>query len=503
MYRTSKHTLAALVATIALATPACDKGAAPRDHAAATAKKAPLNVVRSAAAEPLVVRGEVEGVLWKHVFDGNAITGLEACGDHVYANTAAGRVVRWNTKAMTVEEVVEAFGAVSAIDAAPDGLLAGSSLGRLSMATCGLKTVESGLDDLLPVQFTALDPRSKTRALTIFHELRKGEPSAVASLVDLRTGRGIHPPFATPQPQGATLSGFVDYKGELWMGLSTRTGGSKLWYLERFDVEQHGVQDLADDLELLGLQQIRRQVWAFGARDDRSSGFIARVDTGTAQLKWDGARAWFGSVPGGDVPTGRPITYILQDGEDLLVFVPDGIYRTDLELRRWKRLAGPDSRDASPFRRVGGHVNRGESILVGSAEGLIKIDDDRWELSRVPAITATPPNDAAPTAAWWGERRYEIVDGELRITKNREDAEVPSAIDRPAAVAVDSAGRLWIVGHERIAVLSDPNNTAARTLDTGAIGVDLTQIASVARSSEDAVGFWLRDGSAIHFRLPK
>lgn len=503
MYRTSKQTLATVVAAIALAAPACDKDAAPKDHAAATARKAPINVVRSAAAEPLVVRGEVNGVLWKHVFDGNAITDLTACGERIYANTAAGRVVRWNPKSMTVEEVVEAFGAVSAIDAAPDGLLAGSSLGRLSMATCDLETIESGLEDLLPVQFTALDPRSKTRALTIFREVRKGAPTAVASLVDLRTGRGIHPPFATPQPDGAAVTGFVDYKGELWMGLSTRTGGSKIWYLERFDVEQQGVRDLAADLELLGIQQIRRQVWAFGARDDRSSGFIARVDTGSAQLKWDGAKAWFGSVPGGDVPVGKPITYVLQHGDDLLVFVPDGIYRTDLELRRWKRLTGPDTTAAEPFRRVGGHAEHDEALLVGSAVGLVKIEDDRWELSRIPDTTATRPNDAAPTAAWWGERRYEIVDGDLRITRNATGATAPSVIDDPVALAADPAGRLWIVGDTKIAVLDQPDSGDALTIDAETIGVDLTTIVALTPSAEDAIGFRLRDGSAIHFRLPE
>lgn len=506
--RRVSSTLPALAACVLIAGAACDKSRSAVANDSAETAKAPSVAIERAATEPAVLRGEADGLMWKHEFDAGNTTGIARCADQLYSLTAAGRVVQWNRETLKILHIPDDLGAVSTIDAAPDGLLFGTFDGRLISATCDLKTKVEAPEFGHEVAFAQLDPRSIKRALTVFVEQPKdeGDPAqTLASLVDLRTGKSVHSPFRAKLPEMSRPVGFVDYKGELWLG-HAGPRGTKLWYLERFDADQPSVQGFEDSMELLGLAQVKRQVWSYGAGGSSKgdgAAFIGRVDSGRLQMMWDGKEAWFGQAPGGEPPVDEPITLLVQSGEQLVVLTPNAAHFTDLELRRWRKLGGLDAQK-DVFERPTRALSEGKHLLFGTAHGLVKLGKEGWTRSDAPRHPAfeRDGDGGLPVSATWRGDRWEVDDGKLHVTDavSLESRRAPK-IKAPRLVVVDPKDRLWIFSEDRVTVLTEPESRG-QSWKLAPMGFFAPAVESTVPSSEDAVGFLLNDGSRFHFRMP-
>ncbi len=482
-----RNSTAGAVALVLLSLTGCDDK--PADGGPQKAAPPPVSRVTTAYPEPMDARGEVDGLSWKHVVDAARITGMARCGKHVYTTTESGRVVVWEPEMTRAREIVPDIHGATTVHAVSDGVLFGLTSGRLLFATCDLENrVESRQVTKGRIDFAALDPRSKTRAFVISVDQEPG--TARAALMEFPRGRNVHPPFEAKLAEGSETLGFLDYKAELWFSV-VRPASSELWYLERFDPRAPSIDDLPDRARIEGLAQVQREVWAYGSHGPDSRGFIARVDTGRASMKWDGREAWFGTRPGGDVPTDVPILAVLHALKSIWVVTAADVYVADLQLRRWKKIPGGMP---AGVKKITGHAVAGDRIFFTTPAGMLEVTTSSLTLRNIPPAEPRQQSSDPPVSLLWRGARLDVDGGSLRVT---DGPALDAKVKNPLWIATDGLDRLWVLGEEDIYLFDAPDSTPRRwdapfRTPVNAVGL--------AVSSKDAIGLLLEDGSAVHYR---
>jgi hypothetical protein len=439
---------------------------------------------------------------WTHRFDANSIVSAAACGGWFYTATASGRLVRYDLKTMSLEQTVSTVHSVTSVNAVSGELIVGTEHGRLIHADCRLTRPKETPETLYPVRYAQLDPRSRhdKRAFVIFqrtpgHETESDHDpidadTLVAAHLDLGTGRAISDPFEVARPSDAGPLGFVDYRGDFWMGLSADRGASPIWSLKRFG-DPPSVEGLEDAPRLNGFAQVGREVWAyFGSRQ---TGYVVRVDTNRARTLWNGEKFKTGEHAGGDVPKNQPVTLVIPRGERLVVLTPDAVYDTDIEMRRWKKR-GPSS-PTPLFNDVRGWGERGDGFLIATADGLVLIDDEGWKKQVVP--TPVDPDERTPPVReveWAESTLIGSDDGLVSTSESGDPVEVD--LDEPVfGMLIDELDRLWIVTAEALYVARQGSEGPEMTRwELDPTGLHAERIVSL-RTTRDGLAIQTDDGA--------
>lgn len=463
------------------------------------------------ADERLQISGSLESksgltLQYKQAFDGGHITDLAACSGQLFARTDGGRIVEWDPKTRKVKQVLRDFGAVTSIDASDSILLAGTADGRLLRSTCEGREPVASPEPSLAAHWVHLDVRSQTRAFVFYREpatpVNKLPGTMVnVALVDLETGRATREPFRRAWPAaGVQLGGFVDYRGELWFTLTPEAARSTVWYLERFDETQPDLAGFGEEV-MRGFIQMSREVWGFGGSVDGASGFIYRVDTNRAKPLWDGEKAWFGSRPGGDVPS-RPIVGLHKRGTDLIVISSDAVYRTDKELRRWRRLTAADARE-NVLHTATNSVELLDTIFVGTQHGLVAIDDERWERFTVPESNDRSDPPALAKSVSWGGADWGIGKRD-RLTVSVDGKKQRKPLSRPKRAVsgffVDASDRLFIFADDGLWMLTGVEKEQQHQWDVTDLGIAANVVKGVGEGGKNDV-LEISTSYGGHFRL--
>lgn len=449
-------------------------------------------------------------IRWTHQFDANQIVDAAQCASWLYTVTRAGRLVRYDIKTRSLEHVSGRFHSVTAVNSLQGELIIGTEYGRLSRASCRLAAPTDTPETLYPVRFAQLDPRSRhdRRAFVVFERI-PGHPTEsehdpvdsrrlVASHVDLGTGRRIGDEFIVNRAPGARVMGFVDYRGEFWLGLANDEGANSIWSLERFG-DQPPVEGLEEAPRLNGFAQVGREVWAYLGSTTSTSGWIVRVDSNRAKTLWDGEKFKSGEYAGGDVPRNQPVTLVTQKGNQLWVLVPDAMYQTDMEMRRWHRR-GPRSSEPL-FDDIRGWAKRGDGFWVATTHGLVSVEPGGWERQRVPPPPAFEDPPLLRTEADWGGRTYLPTDSGLRVPAPIADDGGASAVEGTVrAIAVDDAW-MWVLTETRLYLFGlSSDSVVTREWDTTAFGLRPASVVSL-RSAGDGEGIEIRTGDDTRWTL--
>lgn len=496
------HLLISSLVAAATLTAACDDKKPP-----ATTEKSdsprPERPFESAGTKPLEATGEVADdgwtLEWKHTFDGNEIVDAALCKQELLTVTNSGRIVSWAPDKMVPLGVISNVGTASAIDVRGDEAVIGTTTGDFVAGDCRFAEPSPAANSGFEVIHLTIDPRAKMRALVIMRRPGEEDESdrAMATHVDLHSGKGLRKPYEVDIAAGAEIQGFVDYKGELWLAATTDER-TRVWYLERFDSDQPLVRGLDDGQRLAGFTQVRGEVWGYGRHEGDGKGLIARIDA-SAKVKtiWDGEKAWFGEQPGGDIPSGEPVTGVIQDGDQLYVLTPASVRRTDIDMRRW-RVIPAASGATSPLQHVRGTYKVGDGFVVATANGLARITKDEWKLWRLPQYDA--PKDqftAFGAGAIWNDAEYTVNDGVLSRTRPNasKDEKKPHRVrEEVVAAFVDGADQLWVLGREHVYLLmvKDNGDVDKKRWKNRAIGIDPARATGFAPS---------RDGGSIALRM--
>ena len=453
--------LLASIALLGLLAGACDRDEASPASEPAAPPPQPASTVETTADEPLQVEGTLttttgRELQFKQAFDAAHIRDLAVCDGRLFAVANGGRVVEWDTKTLTPKQTLDAYGAVTTLDASDGILFAGTADGRLIRSTCDGRDPVTSPEPSWPVRSVRLDVRSKKRGFVVYEvpptKANKLEGPAVSvALVDLETGRATREPFQRPVADRAVTFGFVDYRGELWFGLTPPSGRSSIWFMERFDAAQPPLAGLGDDDVIRGLIQMSREVWGYGGSKDGTRGLIYRVDTNRAVPMWDGEKAWFGERPGGDLPE-HPIVAMHKRGRGLVVASTHAVYSVDAELRRWKRLLANDPIDGV-LRTASTPVVAGERIFVGTHDGLVAIDENGWRRATVQQFRPLATGDEVATELTWRGRVWTATNRGLqsRTLGGKKATNFRSGPRRNVTgLFADTSDRLWVFADDGV-----------------------------------------------------